>query len=147
MNWINLCQDSNKLTNQLRIKSVKNQRYRQKYREKAKSSTLIITVITSKRRRCVVVITTAQLHLIIPEFTFWAGSNLAGRVSKICYYEDLWKWFRQEIRLTAFRRSTIPPKNFIIASSKIIAITMSNYKKRDIKVTTFIYLKMPKISI
>ena len=70
VNWINLCQDSNKLTNQLRIKSVKNQKYRQKYREKAKSSTLMITVITSKRRRCVNVITTAQLHLIIPELTF-----------------------------------------------------------------------------
>ena len=50
-------------------------------------------------RRGVVVITTAQLHSPKPELRFWAGSNPARGVSKICDGEDLWQWSRLEIRL------------------------------------------------
>ena len=65
----------------------------------------------------VVVITTAQLHSTKPEFRFCAGSNPARGVSEICDGEDLWQWSRLEIRLNAFRRSTIPQKQFINSSS------------------------------
>ena len=62
----------------------------------------------------VVVITTAQLHATKPELRFCAGSNPARGVSEIRDGEDLWRWPRLEIRLNAFRRSTIPQKQFII---------------------------------
>ena len=56
---------------------------------------------------------TAQLHITKPELRFCAGSKLAGGVSEICDGEDLWQWSRLEIRLNAFRRSTIQQKQFI----------------------------------
>ena len=59
------------------------------------------------------VITTAQLHSSKPELRFCAGSNPARGVSEIRDGEDLWQWSRLEIRLNAFRRSTIPQKQFI----------------------------------
>ena len=54
-----------------------------------------------------VVITTAQLHSIKPE----------RGVSEIRNGEDLRQWSRLEIRPNAFRRSTIPQKQFIIIIS------------------------------
>ena len=57
------------------------------------------------------VITTAQLHSTKPELRFCASSN---PVSEIRDGEDLWQWSRLEIRLNAFRRSTILQKQFII---------------------------------
>ena len=62
----------------------------------------------------VVVITTAQLHLIKPQFRFSAGSNPARSVSEIRDGEDLWQWSSLNVKLNAFRRSTIPQKQFII---------------------------------
>ena len=64
--------------------------------------------------RGVVVITTAQFHSTKPELIFCAGSNPARGVPEIRDGEDLWQWSRLEIRLNAFRRSTIPQKQFII---------------------------------
>ena len=57
------------------------------------------------------VITTAQLHSTKPELRFCAGSNPARGVSEIRDGEDLWQWSLLEIRLNAFRRSTIPQKH------------------------------------
>ena len=39
---------------------------------------------------------------------------LAACVLDIYDGEDLWQWSRLEIRLNAFRRATIPQKQFII---------------------------------
>ena len=103
--------------------------------------------------RGVVVIITAQLHLTKPELRFCAGSNPARSVSEICDGEDLWQWSRLEIRLSAFRRSTIPQKQSIIAIKlnlipmvvilvlvmiKIFLFSMSNemitfYNSNDVK--------------
>ena len=66
-----------------------------------------------------VVITTAQLHSTTPELRFWVGSKPARGVSEIRDGEDLWPWSRLEIRLNAFRRSTIPQKQFIIILHRI----------------------------
>ena len=76
------------------------------------------------------VVTTAQLHSTKTELRFCAGSNPARSVSEIRNGEDLGQWSRQKIRLNAFRRSTIPQKQFII----IIIITilkrlLSSYRK------------------
>ena len=71
-------------------------------------------IFTPIWRRGVVVITTAQLHSTKPELRFWADSNPARGVSEIRDDEDLWQWSRLEIKLNAFRRSTIPQKQFII---------------------------------
>ena len=57
---------------------------------------------------------TAELHWSKPELRFCAGSNPARGVSEIRDGEDLWQWSRLEIRLNAFRRSTIPQRQFII---------------------------------
>ena len=63
------------------------------------------------------VINTAQLHSTKPELRFCAGSNPARGVSEICNSEDLWQWSRPEIRLNAFRRSTIQQNNSSSSSS------------------------------
>ena len=68
----------------------------------------------------VLVITTAQNYTTMPEVRFWAGSNPARVVSEIRDGEDVWKWFRLEIRLNAFRRSTKPQKQFIIINSQSV---------------------------
>ena len=65
-------------------------------------------------RRGVAVITTLQLHSTEPELSFCAGSDPARGVSQICDGEDLRQWSRLEIRLNAFRRSTISQKQFTI---------------------------------
>ena len=63
------------------------------------------------------VITTAQFHSTKPELRFCAGSNPAGGVSEIRDGEDLWQWSQLEIRLNAFRQSTIPQNNSSSSSS------------------------------
>ena len=60
------------------------------------------------------VITTAQLYSTKPEFRFFAGLNPARHVSEIRDGEDLWHWSRLEIKLNAFRRSTMPQKQLVI---------------------------------
>ena len=70
-----------------------------------------------------------QLHSTKPELRFCVGSKPARGVWEIRDREDLWQWFRLEIRLNAFRRSTIPQKQFIIIIIIIITIIFrtSNY--------------------
>ena len=58
---------------------------------------------------------------------FCAGSNPDRDVSDIYDGENLWQWFRLEIRLNAFRRSTIPQKQFIIISIIIIRRPLSSW--------------------
>ena len=61
--------------------------------------------------RCgILVITTVQFHSTKLELRFGAGSNL---LTEIRDGENLWQGFRLEIRLSAFRRSTIQ-KQFIM---------------------------------
>ena len=62
----------------------------------------------------VVVITTAQLHSTKPELRLCAGSDTALGMPEIRAGDDLWQWSRLEIRLNAFRWSTISQKQFII---------------------------------
>ena len=78
-------------------------------------------------RRGVVVITTAQLHSTKPELRFCAGPNPARGVSEIRDSEDLWQWSRLEIRLNAFRRSTIPQKQFINSSIHLLLILVLTF--------------------
>ena len=52
--------------------------------------------------------------------------NPARSVSEIRDGEDLWQWSRLEIRLNAFRRSTIPQKQFIF----IIIISHTSINKQ-----------------
>ena len=61
-----------------------------------------------------VVITTAQLHSAKSELRFCAGSNPGCNVLDIHNGEDLWLWSWLEIRLNAFRWSTMLQKQFII---------------------------------
>ena len=57
--------------------------------------------------------TTAEFHSTKSELNSCAGTNPARGVSEIRDGEDLWQWSRLEIKLNAFRRSTIPQKQFI----------------------------------
>ena len=88
--------------------------------------TILTIFILTKWCHRVVIINTAQLHSAKPELRFWAGSNPARGVSEIPVGEDLWQWFRLEIRLNAFRRSTIPQKQFIMMITSESAITIDN---------------------
>ena len=63
--------------------------------------------------RGVAVLTTAEFHSTKPELSSCAGTNPARGVSEIRDGEDLWQWSRLEIKLNAFRWSTIPQKQFI----------------------------------
>ena len=73
-------------------------------------------IFTAINWRCgVVVIPTAQLHSTKPELRFCARSEIRDD-------EDLWQWSQLKIRLNAFRRSTIPQKQFIIIIMIIIMI-------------------------
>ena len=63
-------------------------------------------------RHGVVVIITAQLHSTTPELRFCSGSNPARGVSGILDGEDFWQW--SQLELNAYRRWTIPQKQFII---------------------------------
>ena len=64
-----------------------------------------------------------QLHSTKPELRFCAVLNTTRGVSVIRDGEDLWQWPRLEIRLNAFRRSTIPQKQLIIIIIIIIIST------------------------
>ena len=64
-------------------------------------------------RRSVVIITIAQLHTTNPELKRSESSNPARGVSEICDGEDLLQWSLLEIKLNAFRRLTIPQKQYI----------------------------------
>ena len=66
------------------------------------------SVIVAPWGRGVVIITTAQIHSTKLQLKFCAGSNPARGLSEIRDGEDLWQWPRLEIRLNAFRPSTIP---------------------------------------
>ena len=80
------------------------------------------------------VITTAQLHSTKPDLTFCAGSNPARGVSEIRDGEDLWQSPRLEIRLNAFRWSTISQKQFIIIHLSIHhALNNSETSSRKIR--------------
>ena len=57
---------------------------------------------------------TRKTHYCTTSFRFCAGSNPACGVSEIRDGEDLWQWSWLEIRINAFRRSTILQKQFII---------------------------------
>ena len=74
-------------------------------------------------RRSAVIITSAQLHSAKPELRFCLGSSPACIVLEIRDGEYFWQWSWLEIRLHAFRQSTIPRKQFIII---IIIIIMSS---------------------
>ena len=64
--------------------------------------------------RGIVVITTAQLHSSKLELRFMSSfSNTTWDVSEIRSGEDLCQWSWLEIRLSSFRLSTIPQKQFI----------------------------------
>ena len=84
--------------------------------------------VISQWRRGIVVITTAQLHSSKPELRFCAGSYPARSVSEIQGGEDLWQWSRLEIRLKAFRWSTMPQKQFIIINSSSFAFKAKQQK-------------------
>ena len=79
-----------------------------------RSKIIKILFVLALWRRGVVVITTAQLHPSKPGLRFRTDSNSTRGVSEICDGEDLCQWSQLEIRLHAFRRSTIPQKQFII---------------------------------
>ena len=75
---------------------------------------LPLSYLRRTKRVIAVVIATAQLHSTNTELRFCAGSNPARGMSEIRDGENLWQWPRLEIVLNAFRRSTIPQKQFII---------------------------------
>ena len=60
------------------------------------------------------VITTAHLHSTKPELRLCTSSNSARCVSDICDNENLRQWSRLDLRLNAFRLSTIPQEQIII---------------------------------
>ena len=92
-------------------------------------------------RHGVVVITTAPLHSTKPELRLCVGSIPACGASEIRDGEDIWQWTRLKIRLNAFRRSTIPQKQFIIINIVIIDIIIihahfsRNLKALNLKVS------------
>ena len=61
-----------------------------------------------------VVVITAHLHSSKHQLRLCTGSSPARGVSEIRDSEDLRQWSPLEIRINAFRRSTIPQKQFII---------------------------------
>ena len=56
------------------------------------SENKLLPIFTDGKCSAVVVITTAQLHLTKPEFSFCTGSNPACSMLEICNIEDLWQW-------------------------------------------------------
>ena len=70
--------------------------------------------VTLFLRRGVVVNTTAQLYSSKPELRFCKGAYHARSVLEIFDGKDLWQRSWLEIRLNAFRWSTIPQKQFIM---------------------------------
>ena len=53
-------------------------------------------------------------HSTKPKLRFCAGSNPDHAMSEICDGADLWQWPQLQIKLNAFRWSTIPQKQFIL---------------------------------
>ena len=92
----------------------------QTFKKRTVKLLLPLSYLRRTKRVIAVVIATAQLHSTNTELRFCAGSNPARGMSEIRDGEDLWQWPRLEIVLNAFRRSTIPQKQFII----IIIITI-----------------------
>ena len=84
-----------------------------------------------------VVINIAQLHLTKSTLRLYPARGM----SEIRDGEDLWQWSRLEIKLNAFRRSTIPQKKFILIIywmkslyfiSKLLSIgTQENHMLKD----------------
>ena len=66
-----------------------------------------------RHHRGVLIVIIAQLHSTKPELTFCAGLNPARDMSEISDGENLWQWFRLEIRLNTPPRSTILQKQLI----------------------------------
>ena len=77
-------------------------------------STLMIYYCREVWRRGEEVLNATQLHSTKTELRFCARSNPTRGVSEICDDKNLWQWSWLEIRLNAFRRSTIPQKQYII---------------------------------
>ena len=75
-------------------------------------------------RRGAVVISTAQLHSTKLELRFCICSNPGCSVWEIRDGEDLRQWSRLEIRLNAFRWSTIPQKYFSYFSPNFFLFLM-----------------------
>ena len=86
------------------------------------------------------VLTDAQFQSTKPELRFCAGSNPARRVSDIRDGEDLRQWSRLKIRLNAFRRSTIPQKQFIIKGS-CLDVTMGSFDRTEICELVGLYIQ------
>ena len=93
----------------------------------------VVVIIT---HRGVVVITTGKIPSTKSELMFCAASNPARGVSEICDVENLWQWSQLEIKLNAFRRSTIPKKQFIIIIIIITIIIIIITVKKYVKTTT-----------
>ena len=68
------------------------------------------------------IITTVQLHATKPELRFCTFLNPNSNVLDIRDREDLLKWSWFEIRTSAFRWLTIPPKQFIIEKNLIFVV-------------------------
>ena len=93
-----------------------------RWKEILQFSTYIVSldaIPNHRRRRCVLVITTAQFYLTKPKVRFCASSNPARGVSEIRDGEDRWQRSRLEVRLNAFRQSITPQKQFIIDLLKL----------------------------
>ena len=71
------------------------------------------------------------LHNFI-QLSLNAGSNPARGVSEIHNSEDLWQWSQLEIRLNAFRRSTVPQKQFIIIIIIVINAVLNKLRHDNI---------------
>ena len=106
---------------------------------KSHSNTVILGKLEKnavRKNAGVVAITTAQLHSTKPELRFCAGSNPARGMLEIRDGEDLRQWSRLEMRINAFRRSTIPKKNSYILFDFIpLCLLVLNFpmKMKDIK--------------
>ena len=117
----------------------------QRYQFNISIQRLIITLyqkLVSEVTLCVVLVNTIkQLHSTKPEFDFCTVSNPARGLSQIYNDQNPWQWFRLEIRLLAFCRSTIPQKQFIIIIIIIIIIM-----KRGLRSSDYSFIKISKSS-
>ena len=69
-------------------------------------------------RRDVLDFNTAQIYSIKPQIRFCAGLNPSCGVLEIFHGRNLWQLFWMEIKLTIFRWSIIPQKQFTEATTK-----------------------------
>ena len=69
-------------------------------------------------RRDVLDFNTAQIYSIKPQIRFCAGLNPSCGVLEIFHGRNLWQLFWMEIKLTIFRWSIIPQKQFTEAATK-----------------------------